>query len=111
GLGGATAELLGDEVWRAAPLSDVDASALVRGFRSAPLLLGYRGAAPVDVPVLQGLLVRVGLLVDELPQVRSVELNPVLVAREGLSVLHAALRLSATVNRPDTGPRRLQPLR
>ncbi|MGH3731377.1 MAG: acetate--CoA ligase family protein, partial [Micromonosporaceae bacterium] len=111
GLGGATAELLGDEAWRAAPLTDSDVSALVQGFRSAPLLFGYRGAAAVDVPALEELLIRVGLLVDEQPQVRSLELNPVLVAERGLSVLHATVRLSATVNRPDTGPRRLQSLR
>ncbi|HEX6074464.1 MAG TPA: GNAT family N-acetyltransferase [Micromonosporaceae bacterium] len=107
GLGGAMAELLGDEVWRAAPLTDVDAAALVRGTRGAPILFGYRGAEPIDVAGLEDLLMRVGLFVDEQPQVRSLELNPVLVSASGLAVLHATVSLAWTVARPDTGPRRM----
>ncbi len=108
GLGGAIAELLDNAVWRAAPLTDADADALVRHSRGAPLLFGYGDAGPVDVPALRDLLIRVGLFVDEQPQVRSLELNPVLVARDGLSVLHATVRLGTDVVRPDTGPRRLR---
>jgi acyl-CoA synthetase (NDP forming)/RimJ/RimL family protein N-acetyltransferase len=108
GFGGAVAELLGGEVWRAAPLTDVDAAALVRNAPGAPLLFGYREAGSADVPALQDLLLRVGLFVDEQPQVRSLELNPVLVATSGLSVLHATVHLGSDVVRPDTGPRRLR---
>ena len=107
GLAGATAELLGDESWRAAPLTDTDAAELIRSIRGAPMLFGYRGAQPADVTALQDLLIRVGLLVDEQPQVRSLELNPVLVASSGLSVLHATVVLGPPADRPDTGPRRL----
>ncbi|MGH3737816.1 MAG: GNAT family N-acetyltransferase [Micromonosporaceae bacterium] len=107
GLGGATAVLLGGAQWRAAPLTDVDAAAMVHGYRGAPLLLGQVGSPPVDVAALQQLLVRIGLLVDEHPRVRGLELSPVLVATEGLAVLHAAVRLGPAATRPDAGPRRL----
>lgn len=107
GLGGVATELLGDRAWRAAPLTDRDALALVDEPRAAPLLSGYHGAAPVDRAALADLLLRVGRLVDEHPQVQALSLNPVLVRAEGLSVLHATVHLGAAGTRPDTGPRRL----
>ena len=101
-------ELLGDRAWRAAPLTDRDAAALVDEPRAAPLLHGYRGADPVDRAALADLLLRVGRLADEQPRVRALRLNPVLARPDGLSVLHAEVHLGgAAVTRPDTGPRRL----
>ena len=107
GPGGLAGELLGDRAWRAAPLSDVDAQALVREPRTSPLLFGHRGAAPVDVAALADLLLRVGLLADRHPQVRRLVLNPVLARPDGLSVLHASATYGEPA-RPDSGPRRLR---
>ncbi|BCJ54872.1 GNAT family N-acetyltransferase [Actinoplanes sp. NBRC 14428] len=67
GLGGVASELLGDLAWRAAPLTDRAAAALVDEPRAAPLLHGYRGSAPVDRDALIDLLLRVGRLADEHP--------------------------------------------
>ncbi|HEX2355313.1 MAG TPA: acetate--CoA ligase family protein, partial [Micromonosporaceae bacterium] len=107
GLGGVATELLADRAWRAAPLTDRDAAALVDAPRAAPLLRGFRGAAPVDRVALADLLLRVGRLVDEHPGVRSLSLNPVLARPDGLAVLHAAVEIGPAHARPDTGPRRL----
>ncbi|GLI03836.1 GNAT family N-acetyltransferase [Phytohabitans aurantiacus] len=107
GLGGVATDLLGDRAWRAAPLTDRDAAALVDEPRAAPLLHGYRGAAHVDRGALADLLVRVGRLVDEQPQVRALRLNPVLARPDGLSVLHADIRYGVPTPRPDEAPRRL----
>jgi acyl-CoA synthetase (NDP forming) len=107
GLGGVASELLGDRAWRAAPLTDRAAAALVDEPRAAPLLHGYRGSAPVDRAALIDLLLRVGRLADEHPQIRSLSLNPVLARPDGLSVLHAQVEVGPAAPRPDTGPRRL----
>nr|MDT0657027.1 GNAT family N-acetyltransferase [Micromonospora sp. DSM 115978] len=107
GLGGVATELLGDRAWRAAPLTDLDAVALVDEPRAAPLLRGYRGAAGVDRAALVDLALRIGRLADDQPQVRSLSLNPVLARPDGLSVLHAGVRIAPAAARPDTGPRRL----
>ncbi|WP_370463374.1 GNAT family N-acetyltransferase [Micromonospora sp. WMMC415] len=107
GLGGVATELLGDRAWRAAPLTDLDAAELVDEPRAAPLLHGHRGAAPVDRAALADLLLRVGQLADEQPRVRALTLNPVLARPDGLSVLHATVRIGSAAARPDTGPRRL----
>ncbi|MEV4661364.1 GNAT family N-acetyltransferase [Micromonospora echinofusca] len=107
GLGGVATELLGDRAWRAVPLTDLDAAELVDEPRAAPLLRGHRGAAPVDRAALAELLLRVGRLADEQPRVRALTLNPVLARSDGISVLHATVRIGSAVARPDTGPRRL----
>ncbi|HWS31619.1 MAG TPA: GNAT family N-acetyltransferase [Actinoplanes sp.] len=108
GLGGVASELLGDLAWRAAPLTDRAAEALVDEPRAAPLLHGYRGSTPVDRAALIDLLLRVGRLADEQPRVRSLTLNPVLARPDGWSVLHAAVEFGDPGARPDTGPRRLR---
>ncbi|MBL7253699.1 bifunctional acetate--CoA ligase family protein/GNAT family N-acetyltransferase [Paractinoplanes lichenicola] len=108
GLGGVASELLGDLAWRAAPLTDRAAEALVVEPRAAPLLHGYRGSAPVDREALIDLLLRVGRLADDHPRLRGLSLNPVLARPDGFSVLHVATEIGDPALRPDTGPRRLR---
>jgi acyl-CoA synthetase (NDP forming) len=107
GLGGVASELLGDIAWRAAPLTDRAAEALVDEPRAAPLLHGYRGSAPVDRDALIDLLLRVGRLADDHPRIRALSLNPVLARPDGISVLHAAIEVGTDGTRRDSGPRRL----
>ena len=108
GLGGIASDLLGDRAWRTVPLSDADANALLGTPRAAELLRGYRGAPPVDPRALADLLVRVGQLADENPEVKHLVLNPVLAHRSGLTVVHAEVSYGESARRPDTGPRRLR---
>ncbi|KUF13108.1 bifunctional GNAT family N-acetyltransferase/acetate--CoA ligase family protein [Streptomyces silvensis] len=107
GLAGAASELLGDTAHRLIPVTDREAGNLVRSIRTAPLLFGWRGSAPVDAPALEELLMRLSRLVDDHPEVVSVSLEPVVVAQEGLSVLSATVRLAPPPARDDLGPRTL----
>ncbi|MFF5564107.1 GNAT family N-acetyltransferase [Streptomyces sp. NPDC012623] len=107
GLAGAPSELLGDLAHRLVPVTDRDAAELIRSIRTAPLLFGWRGSAPVDTPALEELLLRVSRLVDDHPEIVSVTLEPVVVAAYGLSVLGASVRLAPPPARDDLGPRRL----
>ncbi|WP_369146969.1 GNAT family N-acetyltransferase [Streptomyces sp. R44] len=107
GLSGAASELLGDIAHRLVPATDRDAAELVRSLRTAPLLFGWRGSAPVDTPALEKLLLRVSRLVDDHPEVVAVSLEPVVVAPRGLSVLGATVRLAPPPPRTDLGPRSL----
>ncbi|MFF3644576.1 GNAT family N-acetyltransferase [Streptomyces sp. NPDC002564] len=107
GLAGAPSELLGDTAHRLIPVTDRDAGSLVRSIRTAPLLFGWRGSAPVDTPALEELLQRVSRLVDDHPEVVAVTLEPVVVAPHGLSVLGASVRLAPPPARDDLGPRTL----
>ncbi|WP_033264830.1 acetate--CoA ligase family protein, partial [Streptomyces alboflavus] len=107
GLAGAASELLGDTAHRLIPVTDREAGNLVRSIRTAPLLFGWRGSAPVDTPALEELLMRLSRLVDDHPEVVTVSLEPVVVAQEGLSVLSASVRLAPPPARDDLGPRTL----
>ncbi|WP_035846195.1 bifunctional acetate--CoA ligase family protein/GNAT family N-acetyltransferase [Kitasatospora azatica] len=110
GLAGAPAELLGDLGHRLIPATDLEVAALVREVRAAPLLFGWRGAAPVDTAALEELLLRVSQLVDDLPEVAGVDLEPVVVAPHGLAVLGARIRLAPLPVRSDLGPRSMSTL-
>ncbi|MGW4728732.1 bifunctional acetate--CoA ligase family protein/GNAT family N-acetyltransferase [Streptomyces shenzhenensis] len=107
GLAGAASQLLGDMAHRLIPVTDREATSLVRAIRTAPLLFGWRGSAPVDTPALEELLLRVSRLVDDHPEVVAVTLEPVVVAPHGLSVLGATVRLAPPPARDDLGPRTL----
>ena len=107
GLAGAASELLGDLAHRLVPATDRDVAELVRSIRTAPLLFGWRGSAPVDTPALEELLLRVSRLVDDHPGIVAVTLEPVVVAVHGLSVLGATVRLAPPRALDDLGPRRL----
>ncbi|MGV9550240.1 bifunctional acetate--CoA ligase family protein/GNAT family N-acetyltransferase [Streptomyces ardesiacus] len=107
GLAGAATQLLGDVAHRLIPVTDRDATALIRSIRTAPLLFGWRGSAPVDAAALEELLLRVSRLVDDHPEVVAVTLEPVVVAPHGLSVLGASVRLAPPPARDDLGPRTL----
>ncbi|MEU9132131.1 GNAT family N-acetyltransferase [Kitasatospora sp. NPDC048540] len=110
GLAGAPSELLGDLAHRLVPATDRDAAELIREVRAAPLLFGWRGAAPVDTGALEELLLRVSRLVDDLPEVASVDLEPVVVAPRGLAVLGARVRIAPLPVRTDLGPRAMSTL-
>ncbi|WP_328659636.1 bifunctional acetate--CoA ligase family protein/GNAT family N-acetyltransferase [Streptomyces sp. NBC_00334] len=107
GLAGAATQLLGDMAHRLIPVTDRDATSLIRSIRTAPLLFGWRGSAPVDAAALEELLLRVSRLVDDHPEVVAVTLEPVVVAPDGLSVLGASVRLAPPPARDDLGPRTL----
>ncbi|MFC3347437.1 GNAT family N-acetyltransferase [Streptomyces echinoruber] len=107
GLAGAASQLLGDTAHRLVPVTDREASAMIRAVRTAPLLFGWRGSDPVDTAALEELLLRVSRLVDDHPEVVAVTLEPVVVASSGLSVLGASVRLAPPPARDDLGPRTL----
>ncbi|WP_189147575.1 bifunctional GNAT family N-acetyltransferase/acetate--CoA ligase family protein [Streptomyces lacrimifluminis] len=107
GLAGPASQLLGDIAHRLIPVTDRDAASLIRSIRTAPLLFGWRGSAPVDTGALEELLLRVSRLVDDHPEVIAVSLEPVVVAQHGLSVLGASVRLAPPPVRDDLGPRTL----
>ncbi|MEO7979961.1 MAG: GNAT family N-acetyltransferase [Sporichthyaceae bacterium] len=107
GLGGVATDLLGDRTYGVPPLTDSDLADLVRGVRAAPLLLGRDGSTPMDVAALQDLLARLARLADDVPEVASLELNPVVAAPGGATVLAATGRLAQPAVRAERAARAL----
>jgi hypothetical protein len=80
GAGGVQAELLGDHSVRSVPLTDRVARQMWQELRTAPLLTGHRGHPGVDTAALEGLLLRVGRLAEDNPELAELDLNPVVLA-------------------------------
>ncbi|WP_203749988.1 bifunctional acetate--CoA ligase family protein/GNAT family N-acetyltransferase [Cellulomonas chitinilytica] len=94
GLGGDAFDLLGDVTYGFPPLTDVDVGELVRSARATPRLFGYRGLPAVDVASLEDLIARVAVLADDLPELRMLEVNPVVVSEHGSVALGARATLA-----------------
>ncbi|MFI2102161.1 GNAT family N-acetyltransferase [Isoptericola sp. NPDC019693] len=108
GLAGDATDLLDDVAYGIPPLTDVDVAAMVRTVRAAPRLFGYGGAPEADIDALEDVLARVSVLADDLPELASLELYPVVAGSVGVSVLHAVVRLRSAAQRADA-PRRALP--
>lgn len=95
GLGGIHVEILRDVVVRITPLSDRDADEMIRGIRGYRLLTGYRGHPPADVDAVRDVLLRLSQLVEDLPEIAEIDLNPVkaFAPGEGCRILDARIRL------------------
>ncbi len=106
--GGVTIDLLADRVFLLPPLTRGDAGRALRSLRSWPLLDGFRGTPRVDVGALEQVIVSLGALATDVPEVAELDLNPVLVAPDGCSLVDVKVRLE-TASPLDAGiPRRLR---
>ena len=100
-LGGVAADLLADPVVRTLPLTDLDAAELVQSIRGFALLAGH------DTAALEDVLHRVARIGEDLPEVAEVLMDPVLVHRSGVTLLHAGVRLLPPAANPEDFARRL----
>ncbi|MEO1059731.1 MAG: acetate--CoA ligase family protein, partial [Actinomycetota bacterium] len=98
GLGGILAEAVADVVFRPAPVGADDAAEMIADLRTAALLDAFRGEAAVDRQQLADVLIGLGELAEVRPDVRSVDLNPLIVQADG--------RLVAVDALVETGPPR-----
>ena len=89
GMGGIYADLLQDLAVALAPVSQAVAEQLIRSLRGAKLLLGGRGRPPLDVAAAAHIAVLLSQLAAGRPDIAEIEINPVLVGREGVVALDA----------------------
>jgi acetyl coenzyme A synthetase (ADP forming)-like protein len=94
GTGGVLAELIGEAQFRLAPLTDLDAEELVRSGKAGRLVAGFRGTPAADGAALVDLLLRLSLLVDDLPEVAELDLNPVLALPDRCFAVDARVRVT-----------------
>lgn len=106
GVGGVLAEAVADVVFRPAPLDDVTAGEMIDGLATQPLLGEFRGEAAVSRDHLIDLLVGLGRLAIERPDVRSVDVNPLIVTADGVPVGVDAL---VELGEPEPGQPTMRP--
>jgi acetyl coenzyme A synthetase (ADP forming)-like protein len=95
GLGGIYVEVLGDVCFRVTPLTDRDAIEMTASIRGRRLLEGYRGQPAADVPAIQEVLLRVSRLVEEIAEIRELDMNPIIAlpAGEGCRIVDARIQV------------------
>ena len=89
GLGGVLVEVLQDVTFRLIPLQPRDAREMLTELRGLPLLRGVRGRPGVDLHAVEALLLRVSDVVARRPEIREIDLNPVLAYPDGVVVVDA----------------------
>ncbi|MGE0290604.1 MAG: GNAT family N-acetyltransferase, partial [Bradyrhizobium sp.] len=102
GAGGTMVEILRDRVVSLPPLNDFIAGEMIAGARVYGLLQAFRGMKPADIAALVTLLRRVSDLVCELPQLRELDINPLMVDDRGVLALDVRVRVAypAPATRP-----------
>jgi acetyl coenzyme A synthetase (ADP forming)-like protein len=79
GLGGMEVEVLADVAFRLHPLTAHDVQEMAQSLRSYPLIRGYRGGPVVSLGDLKDLMAKLSKLVEEHPEIVSLEVNPLMV--------------------------------
>lgn len=93
GLGGIFVELLKDVNFRVAPLTTEDAKEMITQLKAFPLLNGYRNTPPADIDALISIICNVSRLVMEQPEIKELDLNPVMAYPKGAKTVDARIIL------------------
>ena len=94
GLGGVLVEVLRDVTFRLAPITGEHAAAMLREIAGAAILDGVRGQPGVDKDALADLIVQVGRLVEDFPEIAELDLNPVFATADGATAVDVRVLLS-----------------
>ena len=95
GLGGILVEILKDVSLRIVPLTRRDAKEMIREIKGLPLLQGYRGSEPVDIENLENMLLKVSDFVEKTPEIKELDLNPILAYKDGAVAVDARVILGS----------------
>ena len=93
GLGGVLVELLKDVSFALSPLTGVEARRMLTSIKAAPLLTGFRGDKGVKVDSIVEILQRVSQLVSDIPEIRELDLNPIMAFADRVVAVDARVIL------------------
>lgn len=97
GIGGTAVELYKDVAFRVTPITDVDAREMLDSLRGRALLDGFRGGPLADREALVDVMLRIAALIELVPELVELDLNPVMVLQPGAGAIavDARMRLQA----------------
>lgn len=108
GAGGVATDLWDDRVFLLPPVTATDAARALRSLRIWPMLEGYRGTPRADIAELEKVVVQLGSLAEDVPQLAELDLNPVLTGPHGCALVDVKVRLQAPLALDAGVPRRLR---
>ncbi len=93
GLGGIFVELLKDVTFKIAPITETEAVEMITGVKAYPILKGYRNTLPADIDAITAILLSTSRLVMDNPEIKELDLNPVMVYEKGAKTVDARIIL------------------
>ena len=84
GLGGIYVELFKNVTFRLAPIGRNNARRMIRSIKGYEILNGYRGKPKADIEQLEKLIVGLSSLVTDFPEIKEMDINPLIVHEEGM---------------------------
>lgn len=93
GLGGIFVEVLKDVSFRVAPLSEQDIDEMIREIKGYKILTGVRGKRPKDIGAVKDILARLNRIAVDNPEIREIDLNPLIVHDKGVSIVDSRVIL------------------
>ncbi len=96
GLSGILVEVLKDVSFRLVPVTKRDAKEMIKEIKGYPLLEGYRGQEPANIPFLEELIVKVSQFIEKNPQIKELDLNPIFAYKDRALAVDAWIILEPT---------------
>ncbi|MBF8266470.1 MAG: acetyl-CoA synthetase [Dehalococcoidia bacterium] len=93
GLGGVWVEVLKDVSFRIVPITRRDAREMIKEIKGYPLLEGYRGSEPANVPLLEDMLLKLSYFVEHNPEIKELDINPIFAYKNGAVAVDARIIL------------------
>jgi acetyl-CoA synthetase (ADP-forming) len=93
GLGGIFVELLKDVSFRVIPVERRDAQEMIKEIKGYPVLEGYRGKEPANIPALVEIILKLSKWVKQNHQIKELELNPIFAYRDKALAVDARIIL------------------
>jgi acetate---CoA ligase (ADP-forming) len=100
GAGGIFVEVMKDVAFRFVPLTREDARELIRDIKSFPLLQGFRGQPVVDLSHLEDLLLKVSRFIENNPEIKEMDINPLVANSDGITAVDARIILDNPPSMP-----------
>jgi acetyltransferase len=91
GAGGLVVEVVGDRAVALPPLNHYLVRNLIEGTHAARMLGPFRRMPPADLAALESVLLRVSEMVCELPHIRELDINPLIVDEHGIVAVDARM--------------------
>ncbi|MBN2187412.1 MAG: acetate--CoA ligase family protein [Dehalococcoidia bacterium] len=93
GLGGVLVEVLKDVSFRIVPVTRRDAQEMIKEIKGYPVLEGYRVHEPANISALEELIVKVSRFIEQNPQIKELDLNPIFAYKDKAVAVDARIIL------------------
>ena len=94
GLGGIFVEVLKDVSFRVIPVTDTDADEMLDEIKGARILKGFRNIPASDTDAVRDVLLRISQLCSDFPQIKEMDINPLMVFEKGKGALAVDVRIA-----------------